>query len=140
MRIWINFTRRKYSVSLKKKDFDWSYLNEVERVSFEGRNDLKEMINYKVVFWFILKIIKKQQVLLIENAWETLKGRLQWKNVEEILARKLKVVARLVKEKEGSRRKKNYLATVGDALDFRKDYHSEESQTLKFAYDIEAIE
>jgi len=34
----------------KKLDFDWSYLKEVERVSFEGKDDLTEFISNKVVF------------------------------------------------------------------------------------------
>jgi len=51
--------------------------------------------------------------VLIENAWETLKGRLQEPDVEKILGKKQEVFARLVDQKEGTRRQKGYLATIG---------------------------
>ena len=48
--------------------------------------------------------------------------------------------ARLVDQIEGRRIQHGQPKTVGDALDFRKDYRPEEGRPFKFAYDIDATQ
>ena len=48
--------------------------------------------------------------------------------------------ARLVDQIERRRIQHGQPKTVGDALDFRKDYRPEEGKPFKFAYDIDATQ
>jgi len=73
--------------------------------------------------------------MIIENAWETLMG---WRDIEAILEKKPEVSARIVDQKEGSRRQKGYSSTVNEAIVFQKGYR-EGDQKLKFAYDYPEI-
>ena len=50
------------------------------------------------------------------------------------------VGAPLVDQIEGRRIQHGQPKTVGDALDFRKDYRPEEGKPFKFAYDIDATQ
>jgi len=77
--------------------------------------------------------------VIIENAWGTLKGKLQWKDIEKILGENPEVSASIVDQTEGSRRQRGYPSSVNEAMAFRGNYQKEDYR-LKFAYDIDAAE